>query len=445
MQLDERRRRIEAGEWVVDLRDRTAFAAGYLAGSRDSSCPTAPARPGPARPLRHADARRGDHRAGLARLAAKLARIGIDELPVPPPARSSALADGWPLRSDRVTDFGELAAALQRGSLQLPSTPAVTTNAPAASSPDPEHIPLHELADRLDKVPDGEVWIYCASGYRASVAASILDEPGRQVVRSTTTTRPPPPPGSRTTTVRALCPRTSRATRRCSTDLDLAIPPPSRTQERFMATASPDRVDAATVRGWLDQPDAVTVLHVRTPAEFETAHIRGSYNLPLALLPEHADQLAARLDRQLVLVCRSGTRACEAQQHLAGVGVDRVHVLDGGLTAYTAAVGARDATVVRGRARWALERQVRHDAGTLVLAGLGVGLRFPAGRLLTAGIGAGLTVFRLDRHLHPGPAAGRAALQPGPTRPRTRPGARAAPPAPGPVMTTTTGRPYAPG
>ena len=93
-----------------------------------------------------------------------------------------------------------------------------------------------------------------------------------------------------------------------------------------------------------------------------------------------------------MLVCRSGTRACEAHQYLAGVGVDRVHVLDGGLTAYTAAVGARDATVVRGRARWALERQVRLVAGSLVLAGLGVGMRFPAGRLLAAGIGAGLTV-----------------------------------------------------
>ena len=38
------------------------------------------------------------------------------------------------------------------------------------------------------------------------------------------------------------------------------------------------------------------------------------------------------------------------------------------------------------------ERQVRLVAGSLVLAGLGVGLRFPAGRLLAAGIGAGLTV-----------------------------------------------------
>jgi rhodanese-related sulfurtransferase len=41
----------------------------------------------------------------------------------------------------------------------------------------------------------------------------------------------------------------------------------------------------------------VTVLDVRTPAEFETAHIRGSCNVPLGLLDEHAEQLAARLDR----------------------------------------------------------------------------------------------------------------------------------------------------
>ena len=45
-----------------------------------------------------------------------------------------------------------------------------------------QHIPIHELAGRLDEVPGGEVWVYCGSGYRASVAASLLDTPGRQLV-----------------------------------------------------------------------------------------------------------------------------------------------------------------------------------------------------------------------------------------------------------------------
>jgi len=44
------------------------------------------------------------------------------------------------------------------------------------------HIPLHDLEHRLAEVPDGEVWVHCASGYRASLAASLLDRVGRSVV-----------------------------------------------------------------------------------------------------------------------------------------------------------------------------------------------------------------------------------------------------------------------
>ena len=44
------------------------------------------------------------------------------------------------------------------------------------------HIPIHELADRIDEVPDGDVWVYCGSGYRASIAASLLARTGRRPV-----------------------------------------------------------------------------------------------------------------------------------------------------------------------------------------------------------------------------------------------------------------------
>ena len=44
------------------------------------------------------------------------------------------------------------------------------------------NIPLHELSDRTGEVPPGEVWVHCGSGYRASIAASMIDEPGRTVV-----------------------------------------------------------------------------------------------------------------------------------------------------------------------------------------------------------------------------------------------------------------------
>ena len=44
------------------------------------------------------------------------------------------------------------------------------------------NIPLHELDGRMAEVPDGEVWVHCGSGYRASVAASMLDAAERTVV-----------------------------------------------------------------------------------------------------------------------------------------------------------------------------------------------------------------------------------------------------------------------
>lgn len=134
-------------------------------------------------------------------------------------------------------------------------------------------------------------------------------------------------------------------------------------------------------------PDAVTVLDVRSPAEFDTAHIAGSYNVPLELLDEHAAQFAARLDRHIVLVCQSGARAAQAEQRLAGVGAQNLSILTGGVPAYAAAGGS----VVHGRSRWAMERQVRLAAGSLVAASIAASVRCPVARYLAGAVGAGLT------------------------------------------------------
>jgi rhodanese-related sulfurtransferase len=44
------------------------------------------------------------------------------------------------------------------------------------------HIPFHELPRRAGEIPPGEVWVYCRTGYRSAVAASILAAAGRQVI-----------------------------------------------------------------------------------------------------------------------------------------------------------------------------------------------------------------------------------------------------------------------
>lgn len=148
-------------------------------------------------------------------------------------------------------------------------------------------------------------------------------------------------------------------------------------------------VDGSTVRSWLADRDDLVILDVRSAAEFESMHIRGSYNVPLPLLAEHADELATRLDAHVVLVCQSGMRAEQARLRLVSAGIDSAVVLEGGTSGFASAGG----DVVRGRGRWDLERQVRFTAGSLVVASL-LGGRFlnPALRGLAGLIGTGLSV-----------------------------------------------------
>ena len=131
---------------------------------------------------------------------------------------------------------------------------------------------------------------------------------------------------------------------------------------------------------------------MRTPGEFETAHIPGSYNVPLDLLREHRDELRAHLDEQVVLVCRSGQRAGQAEQALAAAGLPNLRVLDGGMTAWQAAAGP----VRRGRARWDLERQVRLVAGSIVLVAVLLSVVVAPVKWIAGLVGAGLTVAALS-------------------------------------------------
>ncbi|MFE8885893.1 rhodanese-like domain-containing protein [Pseudarthrobacter enclensis] len=142
------------------------------------------------------------------------------------------------------------------------------------------------------------------------------------------------------------------------------------------------------LQSWIKEHQDLVVIDVRSAAEFESLHIRGSYNVPLPLLAEHTDELAARLGSRVVLVCQSGVRAEQARQRLAKAGIETAYVLTGGAPGYAAAGG----DVVKGKDRWDLERQVRLMAGSLVVMGLAGG-KFvsPRIRTLAGVIGAGLT------------------------------------------------------
>jgi rhodanese-related sulfurtransferase len=153
----------------------------------------------------------------------------------------------------------------------------------------------------------------------------------------------------------------------------------------------PATIDTAGLREQLTAGSGPRIIDVRTPAEFETAHIPGAYNVPLDLLREHRAELRRHLDEDVVLVCRSGARATQAGQTLADAGLPNVKILTGGIIAWQAAA----APVNLGRPRWDLERQVRLVAGTIVLASILASTAVPALKWIAALLGAGLAVAAL--------------------------------------------------
>ncbi|MDD7967736.1 MBL fold metallo-hydrolase [Actinomycetospora lemnae] len=180
----ELRRRLEAGQWVADLRDRTAFAAGHLPGSLSFQL----AQPfvtylGWLFPFDQELTLIGETPEQIADAQRELVRIGIDRMAAAT-GSIDELADGQGLESYPVSDFAGLA---EREPDQVFVIDARTDGERAGGGVRGSvHIPLHELPAGRDEVPtQGEVWVYCGSGYRASIAASLLasgDDKDRHLV-----------------------------------------------------------------------------------------------------------------------------------------------------------------------------------------------------------------------------------------------------------------------
>ena len=175
------RARLDAGEWVVDLRHRVAFAAGHVAGTLniglDGSFATylgwliphgTPLTLLANTPQQVLEARR------------ELSRIGID-----PIAHATGSPADWtgrvPLNSYPRATFADLAQVRHHRPVVVLDVRRNLEHADRHLD-GALHIPLHELADRLDEIPASEIWVHCAAGYRASIGACILAAAGHRVV-----------------------------------------------------------------------------------------------------------------------------------------------------------------------------------------------------------------------------------------------------------------------
>jgi len=164
-----------SGQWVIDLRRRTAFADGHVAGSLN---------------VEHGD-----------QFSTYVGWL------VPWQDDIVLLADDPTLLDDAVTDLAAIGIEGVGAHVLEPETllPASLRRVPWEALRDREpipvlldvrrhdefdsgavrgalHVPLHELEDRMDELPAGEIWVYCRSGFRAGIAASLLQRAGHPVV-----------------------------------------------------------------------------------------------------------------------------------------------------------------------------------------------------------------------------------------------------------------------
>ena len=173
-------RRLEAGGWVVDLRRRVAFASSHLKGSVSFGYGNSfSTYLGWVMPWGEQLTLVGS-RDDVENAIRDLSRIGIESPDAavgtdphalaPQAAVASFPCVGWEAvptgasGRDTVLD-------VRRADEYAESRVAGAVN-----------FPLHELLLRLTELPAGKLWVHCTSGYRAGIAASLLQRAGREVV-----------------------------------------------------------------------------------------------------------------------------------------------------------------------------------------------------------------------------------------------------------------------
>jgi hydroxyacylglutathione hydrolase len=175
------RERIDAGEWVVDLRRRQAFARHHVAGTISVELGEKLATfLGWTKRWETPLTLIGDTPQQVTDAQRELSRIGIDELAGAATGSTDELAAGK-TSSYRVGTFVDLGQVLRTDGVVV-----LDVRRPdeweAGHLAGAVHVPFWELEERLADVPAGEVWVHCGSGFRASISASILDRAGRHVV-----------------------------------------------------------------------------------------------------------------------------------------------------------------------------------------------------------------------------------------------------------------------
>jgi rhodanese-related sulfurtransferase len=166
-----------------------------------------------------------------------------------------------------------------------------------------------------------------------------------------------------------------------SKNLDLSL---SQEVPMTITTISPRDLEAKRQAG-----QAIELIDVRTPIEYQEIHCPFARNVPLSDLdPARVMHSRTRPSEEpLFVICRSGSRGKQACEKFHAAGFTNVINVEGGTLAWEQC----GLQVQRGRKMISLERQVRIAAGLMVLVGAVLGFLVHPGFLgIAAFVGAGL-------------------------------------------------------
>ncbi|MET9835960.1 DUF1416 domain-containing protein [Streptomyces sp. NPDC006385] len=180
--LPELAERLAAGEWVVDVRPRAAFAHTHLKGAVNFDARGSLATYlGWLVPFHASVTLLAADEEELDAARHELLRIGFDH-PV-------AVAVGSPLEwagpqwlaSYPRADFATLAAVRSGRPVEVLDVRG-DGEWRSGHLPGARHLPLRELPRAIPDLPDTETWVHCRSGFRAAIGASLLAAAGHNVV-----------------------------------------------------------------------------------------------------------------------------------------------------------------------------------------------------------------------------------------------------------------------
>ncbi len=124
----------------------------------------------------------------------------------------------------------------------------------------------------------------------------------------------------------------------------LAQAPAAKSSDDLVSEARAQITEVSTATASEAYDAGAVVLDVREPYEYEKGHVPGAVNVPRGVMEFRVDELdvfegltdEARLEKPILVYCRSGKRAALAAARLQEMGYSDVSSIEGGFKAWQA-------------------------------------------------------------------------------------------------------------